>query len=162
LAERELERHRHRLEDRLLDVDEAMRAMAASGMPFEEDATTRSLRRSEAMLRRVRDKARAEVLRVRAQASALAGSTSPTPTPAPGERPVMNGAAQESQIQKLRAGFATTAILENPDVVPPLVATPGILPPRPVPADAGAGQPPSPEERERRDRRRRRQREKQA
>src|SRR5262249_54962897 len=48
LAARQIERHNYRLENWLLDVDEATQAMAASGMPFEEDATTRSLRRSDA------------------------------------------------------------------------------------------------------------------
>jgi hypothetical protein len=168
LAERELERHRHRLEDRLLDVDEAWRAMAAAGMPFEEDATTRSLRRAEAMLRRVRDRARAELLRVRAEAGAAAPAGGPSPAPAaapaPEKRPFMSGAALDFQVGRLRASLDPTGILEGPATVPPRVATPATLPARPAASDSGAaaGQGPSPEERKRRERRLRRNREKQA
>jgi hypothetical protein len=164
LAAREIARHGGRLESSLIDLDEAMQAMAASGMPMEEDATTRSLRRSESMLRRARDKARAELLRVRAEAPATSSTTSPPATPAPKARPIMNGAAQEFRIQKIRASYEPETILHAPAAATPPVATPTSLPtrPAPAPADASAGQPLSPEERKRRDRRRKRNQEKQA
>jgi hypothetical protein len=171
LAAREIARHGARLEGSLIDLDEAMQALAASGMPMEEDATTRSLRRSESMLRRARDKARAELLRVRAEAaaSAPAGSPASTPTttsppaaPPPRERPILSEAAHEFQIQKIRASFDPARILEDRDNVPPLVVRPGFLPPRPMPRDAAAEQTMSAEERSRRERRLKRNREKQA
>src|SRR5262249_36388592 len=63
LVEAEIDRLHDRLESGLLNLDEAERAMAAAGMPTEEDAQTRRLRRYEAAARRALNSAKTELLR---------------------------------------------------------------------------------------------------
>src|SRR4051812_9614169 len=91
LVERQVARLRGRRERSLDALDEAERAMAAAGMPLDEDAATARIRRYEASCRRDLRGARAELLRCRNEPPA-AESQGRAAEPLPA-RPPMSEAA---------------------------------------------------------------------
>ena len=99
-----------KLQRYLFAVDDADRAMAAAGMPMEENAGTKRLRKQEGRLKTEYRRAKAELLESRAQAAAAAAgpapaapespapvvsATRPDPAqkPAPTPRPTISNAA---------------------------------------------------------------------
>jgi hypothetical protein len=128
LVNAQIARLREELEESLIDLDEATQAMAAGGMPFEEDATTARQRKYEAASRRAFLWAHAELRRVRA------GTPQPGDSP-PAERPIATGAASENQIRQVDLIYAALPDLEtrpHPST-PPVAEKPAPeTPPTPV------------------------------
>jgi len=106
----EVDRIEKRLKAGVLAVDDADRWMAAAGMPQEENAGTKRLRKQEGKLKLEYRRAKAELLESRAQAAAAAAGQAftapeppapvvsatrrePAPKPAPTPRPTMSNAA---------------------------------------------------------------------
>ena len=83
IVKQELDRIERRLRRYLLAMDDAYRSMAAAGMPMEEDAETRRLRKQESKLKLDLRRAKAELLDSRAQSRGRRGR----PTPAAPEPP---------------------------------------------------------------------------
>ncbi len=84
IVKQELDRIEERLRRYLLAMDDAYRSMAAAGMPREEDAETKRLRKQEARLKLDYRRAKAELLESRAQAAAAAAGPPPAaPEPPP-------------------------------------------------------------------------------
>ena len=88
IVKQELDRIDERLRRYLLAMDDAYRSMAAAGMPREEDAETKRLRKQEARLKLDYRRAKAELLESRAQAAAAAAGPPPA-APAPEPPPVV-------------------------------------------------------------------------
>jgi hypothetical protein len=105
LVKAQVARLREELEESLIDLDEATQAMAAGGMPFEEDAATARLRKYDAASRKAWHWAHAELRRARAG--------SPRPGDArPAERPIATGAASEYQIERAKLIYPAIPVPE--------------------------------------------------
>jgi hypothetical protein len=129
------------LRDASLEPDERDRNYAMAGMPMEEDATTRKLRRNERDARRDYNTARTELFRVRAEAAAQAQAASPAAgaqsqakpeAPIP-PRPPLSEAAAAFLAERTRMA-ATMKKVVHPEPAPAPAATT----PQPEPAPAAA------------------------
>ncbi len=125
LVAREVERLRARQEEALDRLDRTRRAMAADGMPLEEDAATARLRKYEGSCRRAFNAARAELLRLReAKAAPEPSKAGPPPSHrAPLSDAAVDYLAKRARVAnevraEARAAQAQAAIVERPAAAP--------------------------------------------
>jgi hypothetical protein len=98
IVKEEMDHLERRLESYLIATDDAARSMSAAGMPLEEDAETKRLRKQEARLKLDYRRAKAELLESRAQAAAQAAGPAPAPVSAstPTQSPVISSTRAEA------------------------------------------------------------------
>ncbi len=140
LVAREVAQLKERQEAYLDAVDRTERAMAASGMPLEEDAATARLRKYEGSCRRTFNAAKAELLRLREAKAAEPSQAGPPPS----HKAPLTGAAVDYLAKRARVANAVraearaaqaqaeAALVERP------AATPAPAPSRSAPVPAAA------------------------